>query len=531
MSRVPTTIFVGAKSAPFVDGVSDVGGLDVRCSLSADGSGLRLDWSVHNGGRQPARPGRIGVGLPATPRRVVEHGWQSWSAVRVCDPVDVRPARREAAEWERAMLGLDPGAAGWVVCGDQFLVDDSGVTGFLSADGNFGTVVSGSDPDGGLLVWALIDDVVIEPGTSRVLDPVWFGSGDPATVYSEYALRWGERSSARAASPAPFGWCSWYRFGAGVTPSDVRAQVAPAVAHGLEFIQIDDGWQQAVGDWGSFSPAWHEGIAPVAAEIRAGGMRAGIWTAPFLVAERSATAADNPEWLLRDRRGRPVRAMHHPSLWGGWALCLDTTHPGALDHLRTTFSNLVDDGFDVHKIDFLYAGAVEGARHDSGVTRAEALRRGLDTIRSAVGDDAFILGCGCPLAPAVGVVDAMRVSPDAAVWWSQADEVEGFGEATSSAENALRTSWVRAPLHRRLWINDPDCLMLRNPAEQRTSEQRALVREMVVSTGCYTTLSDDLRDYDEDDWRFVAELRALLPQADTPTTVDPFAPASLVLSP
>ena len=44
------------------------------------------------------------------------------------------------------------------------------------------------------------------------------------------------------------------------------------------------------------------------------------------------------------------------------------------------------------------------------------MRAGYDAIRRGAGDDAFLLGCGAPLGPRVGVVDGMRIGADVAPW-------------------------------------------------------------------------------------------------------------------
>ena len=70
------------------------------------------------------------------------------------------------------------------------------------------------------------------------------------------------------------------------------------------------------------------------------------------------------------------------------------------------FTALRSYGFDYFKLDFLYAGALGGL---------EEYRHGLPAvIRDAVGPEAYVLGCGAPILPSVGLVDAMRVSPDVA---------------------------------------------------------------------------------------------------------------------
>ena len=45
---------------------------------------------------------------------------------------------------------------------------------------------------------------------------------------------------------------------------------------------------------------------------------------------------------------------------------------------------------------------------------APAYRSGIELIREAIGEDAYLLGCGAPLLPSSGLFDAMRVSPDTA---------------------------------------------------------------------------------------------------------------------
>ena len=58
--------------------------------------------------------------------------------------------------------------------------------------------------------------------------------------------------------------------------------------------------------------------------------------------------------------------------------------------------------FPFLKLDYLYLPAIKGVRlADPTVTRAQALRRALEGIRKAAGEKAYLLGCGCPLGPAV----------------------------------------------------------------------------------------------------------------------------------
>jgi alpha-galactosidase len=125
-------------------------------------------------------------------------------------------------------------------------------------------------------------------------------------------------------------------------------------------------------------------------------------------------------------------------------------------------------GYQYLKLDFLYAGALLGFRHDLTKTGAQALRHALERIRKAAGDKVFLAGCGCPLGSGLGVFDAMRIGPDVALGWRpEFHGIEPFftGETNMpSVRNAIRNIIARAPLHGLWWINDPDCIILQGPS-------------------------------------------------------------------
>ena len=523
----PVAVVVDGRRSPFTSGSPvRVGGLEVLAVQSEVGHGLRLDLTVRNPGTDVASAHRVGIVLSGAPELVLEHGYQSWSVVRRCAPSDVRPDRRDSAEWGRATHVADPERAGEVVVGDQFLVTDEGVVGFL--DGRHHLSIVEARPDG-LHALALLDDVPIEPGEARALDPIWCASGEPGPLYSEYATRWGATAGARVDATAPVGWCSWYHYFGEVTPGDIRKNLALASELGLGLVQIDDGWQRAIGDWSQTSEGWGEPMSALADEIRASGITAGIWTAPFIAAASSRVATDHPEWIAAHRSGHPLRAMYNDT-WGGWALGLDTTNPAVVDHLRSLYSSLRAEGFDYHKIDFCYAAAVPARRHDATQTRGQALRAGLEAVREGIGDDAFLLGCGCPFGPAVGVVDAMRVSADVAPTWEAERSWPGFAETAPAAVNAIAASVLRAPLHRRVFINDPDCLLLRPGALEPA--HRDVLAATIAGCGGFTVLSDDMSTYGEAERAMVRAAQTAAVAGDRPLDLlDPFATPLAVVSP
>ncbi|MCE1254877.1 MAG: hypothetical protein LWX83_15185, partial [Anaerolineae bacterium] len=147
------------------------------------------------------------------------------------------------------------------------------------------------------------------------------------------------------------------------------------------------------------------------------------------------------------------------------------------------------------KLDFLYAAALQGKRYDPTQTRAQILRRGMEALRKAAGESVFLVGCGLPLGAGIGLVDAMRISSDVSNTW----DPTYFGIKTffrsepfmPSARNAIQNVLTRMPMHRRWWVNDPDCLILRQPSGLNDDEVRSLATVIALSGGSMI-LSDDM---------------------------------------
>src|SRR5258708_6436634 len=100
--------------------------------------------------------------------------------------------------------------------------------------------------------------------------------------------------------PVPTGWCSWYCFGPRVTAEqvlqnlDVISQKVPK----LKYVQIDDGYQTAMGDWLETGKAFGGDVVAVLKEIRKRGFEPAIWVAPFVAEQSSHVFQQHPEWFI-----------------------------------------------------------------------------------------------------------------------------------------------------------------------------------------------------------------------------------------
>lgn len=474
--------------------------LAVDVSLSAVDAGpvghgaVDITVAVENRSTEPVRLDAIEVVDGTTPfgpdDRVFVHGYQSWSPTATLrlgesfppetpsarpQMVDLAAPRRGTTSHAVTALSGDPGR---LTLG--FLEHDVYLTRF--------DLLTRPDRDGtSLAAVCPLDGVELPAGGCRESATLRVATARrPADALADVANAVGDRMGARIPESVPTGWCSWYHYFTGVTADDVRENVTALNEWDpdVKMVQIDDGYETAFGDWRTLAKGF-DSMASLRADVADAGYEPGLWLAPFYVQADSALAADHPEWLVTDG-GDPVDAgeRHGPMY------ALDTTHPGVVAWLAETFRTVVDEwGFEYLKLDFLYAAALPGDRH-ADVTRVEAYRRGLETVRDAVGD-AFVLGCGAPGFPSVGLVDAMRIGPDTAPYWRR----EGDSASQPAHENAVRNVLNRQFCHRRLWTNDPDCQLVRATVDLTPAEQESFAA-LVALTGGSNLLSDAVAEID-----------------------------------
>lgn len=415
--------------------------------------------------------------------RLYAEGWQSWS------PAAWYPATatglRPDHEWQHLMR-FRPGTpiAPGVVQAEGLLVVDPGTGEPARCYGATGTLEIPT------LTAALEHDHVVVRSAGPVRSARHDAGGEAAL--EEYGAWFAERAGVVPLADTPTVWCSWYRYFEDVSADDVRENLRALDDHDLsvDVVQVDDGWSLGLGE-GLREADRFGSLAALAEDVLGSGRRLGVWLAPFLVGAGTTLAREHPEWLVGPA-GRN---------WGDDLVGLDLTHPGVRELLVEALTPLLALGVDYLKLDFLYAGAVPGDRHGS-TTPEEAYRSGLQLIRDTVGPDVHLVGCGAPLLSSVGLVDAMRVSPDT---------FHEGGEDGSSGLRGLMPLAARAWQQGRWWTNDPDCLVAR--PSYRLREQWA---SAVTAYGGLASFSDRVAELDD---RGLAAVRGLL---DAGGTVDPF---------
>jgi alpha-galactosidase len=521
------------------------GGLSLVARFQYAERGMVARATVTNRGAEPVRLDaarfQIATGISRTaPARFFKHGYQSWSA---SGAMPIGGARSHPLDAAHAIVRINhrsetvrPPEAPESATSEIFTIvetearDGRAFAGFIGAASALTTLTVGS-PDR-IVARAILDGVELAPGASREIEPLYYTRGRESSA--RMAARWagllGRNMGARTQAPLQRGWCSWYHYFHEITEdamlANLRALAGMREEFPIDVVQLDDGFQSALGDWDTTNSKFPSGLKFIADEIRAAGFAAGIWTAPFLAARDARLMREHPDWFIRHESGEPLRAGFNPK-WtrsdDPCAYALDPSHPAFREHLERLFRRLTAEfGYSYLKLDFLYAAAAQGARHDSNLTRAETLRRGLEAIRSGAGDAAFLLGCGCPLGTAVGIVDGMRIGPDVSPYWG------GEGAGDPSTVYALDAIIARSFMHRRLWLNDPDCLMLRSRETSLTADERGALAAAIAASGGMMLISDDMALLDSEASALFKAACTIAAQADGDAAHEPVLPLDLM---
>ncbi len=487
--------------------------VDLRCTRREDGA-WELGLGLENQGAEAVHieelaplyvgsDGQVRIGAGTDRWSVLRNGFQSWSGTRAFLPeeTDVDPYGEFLRLCHTDVRHRAAGRAGVVRSDLVTAIKNlrSGEVlclGFTGSRRAFGAIAVDArvDKRPELLAACDFDGIALAAGERLECEPLWVGAGfDEHALLAACAQALGTAMQARVDDRSPIGWCSWYYYFTRVTEADVlqNLEALAALRNRLpcDYVMIDDGWQPAIGDWSESNAKFPHGMPWLASQIEAAGFYAGLWLAPFIARPESQLYRQHPDWFVRTAGGRPRPAIWNP-LWGlrHSAYALDTTHPEVLDWLRQLGRTLVQDwNYRVLKLDFLFAASLPGVRHDATATRAQALRRGLEAFREGAGDDVFLLGCGCPLGPAVGVVDGMRIGPDVTPYWRNwLSRSLLRGRHGIATEHALRSTLTRAYMHRRLWLNDPDCLIVRGDRTRLTApEVQSLAATIGLSDGMF----------------------------------------------
>jgi hypothetical protein len=343
-------------------------------------------------------------------------------------------------------------------------------------------------------------EYVLQPGASTSSGRVMFNIGrDPFTALEDYAQAVADNQNVHL-NPVINGWCSWFYTHEYINEEEVVRNTEFAARalkpYGLEYAQIDAGWFRTYGEWEG-NERFPHGMKWLAEQIRGHGFRAGLWLAPYCIAEGTEVYERHQDWLITDRDGKvkqcggglsaaDIAPYGIPSMtkkiYG-----LDVTQQAAAVWMHDLFKKVSEEwGYDFIKIDFVEWTILSAERYrDSSVSQAAAYRKGFEIMRTAIGPKRHLLDCG-PMNNTVGLLDSARIELDQPrLTWEQ---------YTANFNSSGPAMAKRYYFNQKTWINDADHLGL---ALLSLPQARAAASIIALSGG--TLISGDrLVELDKD---------------------------------
>lgn len=289
------------------------------------------------------------------------------------------------------------------------------------------------------------------------------------------------------------GWSSWYHYFTKINEQIILENLKAFKENKVDIgiFQIDDGWQQAIGDWHIANEKFPQGMGYIADEVHNAGYKAGLWLAPFICTEKSELYQKHPDWLVRNNKGKPFRVGINP-LWGGGYFALDIYNPHFRDYLAMAFDSIFNKwGFDMIKVDFLFGAHI---KPDRGITRGQMMTDGMLLLRE-LANDKFILGCGVPLGPSFGLVDYCRIGSDIHMKWEHKLLKWAHMRERLSTWNSLHCTIGRHQLGKNIFLNDPDVYVLRSEGNSLNDDEKYTTFLINNLLGQLVFTSDNIGNY------------------------------------
>lgn len=334
---------------------------------------------------------------------------------------------------------------------------------------------------------------ILKRGQSLSSEKVMINIGaSPYAALETYAYFTGTENQAINGSIVN-GWCHWFYSLDDYDEKEILQNAEYAAKHlkpyGLEYIQIDEGYQRTHGEWEG-NERFPNGMKYLSHKIKSYGLKPGIWLAPFVVSENATIFRNNPDWFLKNPDGSLKRVGPWPGETTDWyrnenpkRYCLDITHPDAEKWFTDLIDTVVNNwGYEMLKIDFVAWSVFSAYKfYDPAFSPSQVYRKAFEIMRKVAGNKCHILDCG-PGQVTAGLINSMRIEYDQNYGSRHETWKQYFGNSSSSA-GALGKRYY---YQNNTWTNDIDhiCMDLLSP-----SQSQAVVTLVALSGG--NTMSGD----------------------------------------
>ncbi len=283
--------------------------------------------------------------------------------------------------------------------------------------------------DGAFEVWSNGEGKQLKPGQIIQYEQIVLKrTNNWLDLLNQFGTAIAAENGITTLKPADFkGWATWDYYGRVFTPKDIYDNMDQLnkLAPEANMIQIDGGWWTERGDYKTLRPDMLPGgLKQIITRITSEGKTPGLHFDGFRGDANSEICKTHPEYFLHDQDGNLIvetSVMPEKVLKNTY---FDYSHPGARAHIADCINNMKNNwGVRYFKIDFMRYGLEDFVKeknknvktikaYDPTITSVERFRLGMKTMREAMGNDAYFLGCSAVFGPCIGFVDGMRTGGD-----------------------------------------------------------------------------------------------------------------------
>jgi len=349
-----------------------------------------------------------------------------------------------------------------------------------------------------LSIFYSMEDKALKVGETYVLEKFVLDEDDNTYKFLEdYANTVAKLNNVKLDKQIPVGWCSWSCYFGEVSEAKIL-NVTKQLDHFISerkpnLVQIDDRYQKNgpfCGKWIIDEKKFPNGLKSVANKVNEKNMNFGLWLAPLIVSEDSEFYEELKPLLNTDCNLKLGEVPVHP---------FNLDKPEVYELLKNIFTQMVNENGSVYfKLDFLMV-ALKNFTKEGEYTHFESdysialYRKALLTIRNTIGQDKFLLACGAPILEGAGIFDGMRVTCDI-IWGKNKNHPSYWNIMKTCGRSIL----LRYFYHRRVFINDPDGLVIRDyhngDGFNCTYSEARLWATMVALSGGSVLINEELEN-------------------------------------
>ncbi|MCB0630211.1 MAG: alpha-galactosidase, partial [Lewinella sp.] len=153
-----------------------------------------------------------------------------------------------------------------------------------------------------------------------------------------------------------------------LTEQKIIEEIQRAAELNVDIFVLDDGWEQAQGDWTPHKERLPNGLEPIKKELDKHGIKMGLWFSPMGIDKTTDRYQAHPEWVIRDSEGNPIGAQwDHPAF---------DFVSGFYDLFIQDCKKLIDAGARFFKWDAIntFYSVLPNLEHGSGAYSQQELR-------------------------------------------------------------------------------------------------------------------------------------------------------------